>query len=1098
MNKFSKWVVNNKIVIICSVLIITVISALLMSRVIINYNNADYLPDDTDTAIGLKIMADEFGLNGNILVMVSDIDEQEANSLYAELGNINNIQNISFNVNSTDYYVDRNALYVIMIDENGDKSTADSVYDDIQSIIDAHNYSATYGGSSIEKIALIESITTEITYILIVCVALATIILMMTSTSWIEPMLFLFVSGIGIIINRGSNIIFGEVSYITNSVAAILQLALSMDYGIVLLHTYHEKQKIHSDNKAAMQKALVATINPVSASALTTVAGLMALLFMTFKVGFDIGIVLSKGIIISAILAFTLLPVIILIFNNLMEKTKKKRFVIKSSFLTKIATKRNLLIITVALVIIIVGSILRTFNSYSFTDSKLDISKITDNFSYNNSLVVLYKNEPDSELIPKQDSFYDAIKNYKVDDKTIVSSYTAYNNTLKEPLTVKSLSDMLNVDNDSIKELFALYSVYNNSSEYKMNFQDFILYTDELVKNNSDMLDIIDDEDAIKVINLLSKIYGLSRSENTYSELYYGLQDEAFSDYGSFDSFFLQQAYGLYNYDHDLISTENVDFKDMLAFLIDEAKTNSYVSDLIDSNYLTDLETLSTSIDELLQPLTKTEFQAKMLSDYATTITDTEADVIFDFYFNENNIPVSDTIPFINIMNLLNEQDMISDPAQSIEIDAYYQTCVNYIEKSYGYDEFITALKNTVLGLTSTSIDIEIPDEAVQQLYIIYLYQNDMMPDTKILGGEFFAYLKNKSQTNSLIGENIDDDTLKALDDFITLDNAFTDANKYDYKEMNEYISNLENNISSISANISFDDDILAGVYALYQVDQVSDFDNVITADDLISFLTDNIDKNVVIDSAVTPELKADIEENQKLLEDAKKLLIGNEYSRMIINVDLPTDSDDSFEFANYLSNLSKETFGPNTYVAGEIMSTKDLRDSFQHDVLLISIMSALAILIIIMIIYQSISLPLLLVVIIQGSIWISMSTFFISGNPMFFLSYIVANCILMGATIDYGILVSSKYLESRRSMDKIESINNALSSALPSIFTSGLILVVCGLTVFFVSTQRSISTVGLLLGIGTTTSLLMVLFALPSFLLVLDKIIMKTTKKTK
>ena len=122
------------------------------------------------------------------------------------------------------------------------------------------------------------------------------------------------------------------------------------------------------------------------------------------------------------------------------------------------------------------------------------------------------------------------------------------------------------------------------------------------------------------------------------------------------------------------------------------------------------------------------------------------------------------------------------------------------------------------------------------------------------------------------------------------------------------------------------------------------------------------------------------------------------------------------------------------------------------------------------------------------------MSMSYVTGSSIFFMSYIVAVCILMGATIDYGILVSSYYLESRKSMDRKEAISNAIRTALPSIFTSGLILITAGLVVHFVSSEVAISTVGLLLGRGTIVSVLMILLVLPSLLVLLDKIIMKTT----
>ena len=149
------------------------------------------------------------------------------------------------------------------------------------------------------------------------------------------------------------------------------------------------------------------------------------------------------------------------------------------------------------------------------------------------------------------------------------------------------------------------------------------------------------------------------------------------------------------------------------------------------------------------------------------------------------------------------------------------------------------------------------------------------------------------------------------------------------------------------------------------------------------------------------------------------------------------------------------------------------------------------------MLVFKSLSLPILLVLVIQGAIWISMATSLITG-PMFFMSYIIATCILMGATIDYGILMSSTYVDARSTMDKKDALLKAVNTAIPTIFTSGLILTICGFIVGLVASQTSISTVGTLLGKGALVSSLMVTLVLPSILYILDGFILKLSVSKK
>ncbi len=1097
MERFSGSIIKRKFLVIIIVLIIAFLSAAVMNRVFINYNNADYLPSDTETAIGLKIMDQEFGLSGNILLMVSDIDKTSAVSLLTEIKGINAIISASFNPDSEEYYKDGNALYVIMIDGGNYSTVTKSVISQLDTIVASHGYEATYGGSAVETLTLMNAITKEIPYVLVICVVLASIILILTSTSWIEPFLFLFVSGVGIIINRGSNIMFGQVSYITNSIAAILQLALSMDYGIVLLHMYHEKQKEFPDNKQALKAAMVQAFNPISASALTTIAGLMALLFMTFRIGFDIGIVLSKGILISAILAFTLFPGIILIFDKLMHKTRKKPIVLKSGFLARITLKNHFMIIALALIVIITGGILMAFNTYSFNDSKFNMNAITDTFGYNNTLVILYPNANDSLNIDKQNQLQTELTDYKIDGKPILSGFTSYADTVYVPLSVNSVSDMLGADQASISDLFALYHVYQDKNDYEMDFDTFVKYVSFLVVNDNTVSQYMD-QDTKNVVAMLQTLESLTKTKLDYQNMFDEINSIIPNNTSGFDALSIQQAYGLYSLDNRQIQNPSVDFRDMLDFIIQSSTQNQLVSSMIDSSTLTSLEQLKTGIDELLQPVTQAEFQAKMQDQYGMTITNFEVNVIYTFYFNQLGIPVEDTIPYINILNMLVEQNEITDETQRATITQYYNTCQDYVLQNYDYTDFIPALGSVITGLTGTIENIPVSTGAVEQLYVLYFYANNLMPDTKLTGGEFVNYLVDKTGNDDFISNYLGTDGIKMLEDFQRVVTRFEDISPLNYQQMSATLTNLQESIQTLDISSSISEDLVAGIYAKYAISEDLGYAEPIPAELLLGFLSNNMSTNTLISDSLTQSDKSSISQGIAVLNETKDLLVGKTYSRIIINVDLATDDENSYNFARYLSALVKTDFGSNTYVAGEIMSTMDLRDSFHHDVIVISVLSALAILVIIMLIYRSLSIPVLLVVIIQGSIWVAMSFAFVSGNKLFFMSYIVANCILMGATIDYGILISSRYIESRLTHDKAKSIELALRGALPSIFTSGTILVICGFTVYFVSTQTSILTVGILLGVGTTCSLLMVLFALPSFLYLLDRLILKTTYKTK
>lgn len=265
-----------------------VLSAVFMGKVAINYNLADYLGKDTQTKIALDLIEDEFGMTGSLQVMVKDVSADTADEICGELEDIPDVLNVSFDKYDQNYYKDGNALFVVLIDGDDYSENAKAVVGDVRDLLSS--YEVEYGGTTIEKQSLQDSITSEMGYILAISLCLVVAILLITSESWLEPLVLLAASGVAVLINRGTNFFFGESSYITNSISAILQLALSIDYSIVLLHAYRRKKENLPDNTAA----IYSVVKPVSASALTTIAGLLALLFMSFRIGFDIGIVLMK------------------------------------------------------------------------------------------------------------------------------------------------------------------------------------------------------------------------------------------------------------------------------------------------------------------------------------------------------------------------------------------------------------------------------------------------------------------------------------------------------------------------------------------------------------------------------------------------------------------------------------------------------------------------------------------------------------------------------------------------------------------------------------------------------------------------------------
>ena len=248
------------------------------------------------------------------------------------------------------------------------------------------------------------------------------------------------------------------------------------------------------------------------------------------------------------------------------------------------------------------------------------------------------------------------------------------------------------------------------------------------------------------------------------------------------------------------------------------------------------------------------------------------------------------------------------------------------------------------------------------------------------------------------------------------------------------------------------------------------------------------------------------LELEQKLLEDindahekitrAKSQLQSENYSRMIVELNLPEEGPETFDFLNKLHDVIRKYYPDNFYVVGNPTSDYDLSASFSIDNILISILSALFVVLVLIFTFMSVGLPLLLILVIQGSIWINFSFPYLMNSKLFFLGYLVVNSIQMGANIDYAIVISNRYSELKKKMPINKAIVTALNQSFPTIITSGTILASAGWLIGLISTDGAISAVGICLGRGTMISIALVMCVLPQILLLGDTVIEKTRFK--
>lgn len=847
MEKIIDLIISKRKVLLNTFMVLVIGSAFLIPQVGINYNLSSYLPENSDTIKALDIVEEEFGINGSAQVMVKGISKEEAVVVKTELEALEGVDSVNFSPGSEDYYKDGNALFMIVIESDDYSETAEHVIMGVQSTL--ADYDIYMNGSAINNHILKDAIDTEIPIIALIALVFIILVLLMTATSWLEPVLFLLISGFAIVLNMGSNIILGEISFITAAIAALLQLALSMDYSIMLLHRYREEAEDKDiTSTEAMKRALKNSFGPIWSSSFTTIAGVLTMVFMSFTLGRDIGFVMGKGIFISVVCVFLLMPSFILMFDSILKKTKKKALKFRGKHLASFAYAGRF-IIPFVMIVLIGGSFFIQKDlpfSYSMKFDNPEEASIVTTFGENNQLIAVFPNAGVDDAL-KQQQFIDALSNYEIDNEKAVKSVVGYTNT----------------------------------AGLKMN--------------------------ASQAVQLMQ-----------------------------IDPIFIEVLFGLNAFDQGDIKNTKISPYVFIEFLSTIEAENAMIGDIFGEN--------AALLGQLYQGLK---------------------------FFNDN-------------------------------YNAEYTPLYSLMHTEVAYTDMMESIETIAESLSGERQTIGIDASLIKAAYVLYFNEAGTVPDNEL--------------------------TTKAL----------------------------------------------------------------------IHYANDLIENESGFASFIDADMKEMLQSSKEDLNMAEEMFNGKNYTRILITTDLPAESAEMFELVRYSRSQIRDIFGENAYVIGEVTATYDMKNSFSDELRLITIITIVTLLIIVAFAFRSASIPLILVMTIQGAFWMTMSFSTLLDRPVFFIAYIIAQSLQMGATIDYGILFTSNYVEERKIYNIKDALTKAFAMSLPTIITSSTVLVSATLIISLVSSQSLLTSICGAISIGTVVSTLFVLFGLPASLALTDRIIEKTTYRTK
>ena len=876
MRKITDYIVKFRYLFLIIFVVLAIFNIYLMRKVNINDDIMKYLPETSETKQGIDIMDSSFSKQDSsyLNVMFKGLSNEDKLSTLNELKGINNVDSVDYD--ETDKYnKDDYTLYVLNVDDYADSTTASEVYNYID---DNYKIAGLSGTIADENKPLLQI------WVVIVAITCAMIILIILSESYIEPFLYLISIGIAVFINKGTNIIFPSVSSITDSIVAILQLALSMDYSIMLSNRSKQEKEKTNNKIVAMKEALYHSFISISSSSITTIVGLLALVFMSFTIGKDLGFVLAKGVLLSLISIFFCLPALLIICDNLIKKTHKKSIHFNLNKLGNFSYKTRYLQVIIIVLLFGITYLLKGNISILYTGSEQD--KIGKVFPATNQIAIVYENK-----------YEDIISKYckELENDSKIDDVLCYSNTINEKLAYNELNDKFkdldqdtNIDEYLIKLIY--YHYYNRDDNNKMTLNEFIKFIKSDIYSNPDINKEIDQETKdnldklnnftdIKLMDIkrtyqdIANILDMSHKDAKDLLIYYNSKKLNYKmDVKSLVNFVLYDVLNDPDYKDELSEDTISDLKDLEKFTIKDK-----INKDMDAKELSDMFNIDEDkVDKLLlyyrvNSKSKTKLKLYDFADFALDLSD---DSDYKDMFDKDTIKslkllktLSDDSYIKKDRDLDNMRKILKDLGFDLDRDKVKLLYIYYIGNHTDKELTIKDFAEAALDM-SLEYDEYFDDETKDNLnFIIDLYDKY---DTVLSNSELYSLFKVKLMKQYGLNQTITGDingvySMKPTAFVNMLLNtplraSLEEDEVSDLEDAQNIIDNLTTkyNTSSLASDLEQDKTIVDVVYGYYlSKNKIDD----LSIKNLISFIYDNRNDDIL----------------SKKLKDKDKIKLANE-----------------------------------------------------------------------------------------------------------------------------------------------------------------------------------------------------------------------------
>lgn len=979
------------------------ICGVLMFFVNVNADLSKYLPNDSPMKHGLVILQDELAMNADmagasIRIMTENQSESDKVDMRYQLLQWPEIENVILQENGA------HTLYEV------------SVNTDVNQVELKKKIHKQY--PVIDTIETSQDGATADGPMLIGAVALLLLVLAAMCSSWLEPILFLASTGIAVLLNMGTNALLPSVSVTTHSIASILQLVLSMDYSIILINRFRQEREHTEVSTVAMQHAINKAAPAILSSALTTIVGLLMLIFMKLRIGADLGIVLSKGVLFSLFCNFAVLPSLILIFENGIKRTEKKVIRFHTERLAQFSMKYRIPLAIFFLLLL--GSSYWLHNQTPISFLNAQESKINQYFPKKNPVVIIYNNQDESQVVELMDSLmtFPGVEMALSYPSLMMKEY-------KVPQMLSAIQEMTNLaPSDGLTDALPL-----------------------------DMLS----DDILRLV-------------------YYASHGKPIEKIGfnTLINFILEQSQNPTSF---IASQMNTDMKQKMAMYKDFQQMNTLIEeDLIIDTLLEENINQSTLSEDIPDTLSKTiEFPELPI---ATIV--------------ENHSPFADTA-------LINQPRSSTEMASYLGMDATQAKMVFRLAKRASQKmsaiEFVRFLTDDILKRKALASMIS--SEQRQQLIALRATMDSTLTTQQYLETSIqeptLVVAPTETHPKPIVIAATPIDTLTSIDTLVVADDPLTLLDELMTSNKCYTPTEMARNFSAMGEPINCG--LIQMLYLYYGGQQHFDSTWTMSLQDMINYLTDTLINDTRFSLFITDDIKSSILQAKSMINQRLGMMRSPYHSVAVLVTNLKTESEQTHTFIQQLHELCHQHLNHPYYTIGESEMIFEMRQGFHHEMRLVTLLTIIAIFIIVMLSFKSLLIALLLVATVMTGVFVDVAVSAINGGSILYMAYLVVQSILMGAAIDYGILFANYYREKRAKLNIVDSLQQAYKGSIHTILTSGLILIlVPGIMAILVS-DATVASIVRAISVGALATVLLVIFVLPGLLATFDKLILPPQK---